>query len=308
MLSCRNWRPVGKRDSQYHGVVLVRKPAGPSSFHVVRTIGRKFGTRRCGHTGTLDPFASGLMCICVGEATKVASFLVEDSKEYRAVLRLGQQTATGDTEGEVVHTAAVPEDIEMRLHQNRFEFQGEITQVPPIYSAIKVDGRRLYDYARKGDSVDIPARRVLIHELEIEACHEERVVFRVRCGKGTYIRTLGEDLAKACGTVGHLESLERTALGHWTLEDALDLDSEAEVFREALMASREALQGIPQIPVDESTARKIGFGQAFELGEATEEVANRGIGLALTESGQGLALVRMVDDRPKVQRGFAHHW
>ena len=200
----------------------------------------------------------------------------------------------------MIRTAPIPENIASLMDTVLPEFTGMITQTPPVYSAIKVDGRRLYDYARKGDRVEVPSRQVPIHELEIESITDERVTFRVRCGKGTYIRTLGEDLAEACGTVGHLDALERIALGTWTLADALDLEADPEAFQNALMNARQALKDMPQIPVPEETARKIGFGQPFDLGDGATEVAKSGIGLALTESGLGLALVRMVDERAKV--------
>ena len=201
------------RKTQRHGVVLVDKPAGMTSQQVVSFVKRVLRARKAGHTGTLDPFATGLLPVCVGEATKASAFLLEADKRYRATLQLGAQTDTADLTGTVVDQKPVPALDEAQVHSALAQFVGEIEQLPPRYSALKKNGRPLYEYARAGIEVEIQPRRVQIHRLTLVALETDRLTFEVTCSKGTYVRTLGEDIARALGTVGHLSALRRLATG-----------------------------------------------------------------------------------------------
>jgi tRNA pseudouridine55 synthase len=204
--------------------LLLDKPAGISSNGALQQVKRLFGAAKAGHAGTLDPLASGLLVVLFGEATKFAGPLLDDDKEYLATLKLGEKTSTGDAEGELL------EKNDIRVEENKIlptleRFRGEIEQVPPMHSALKRDGVPLYELARKGKIVERAARRVQIRELERMAFKPPYLELRVRCSKGTYVRTLAEDIGEALGTCAHLAALRRTASGRWRVSDAVALDA-----------------------------------------------------------------------------------
>lgn len=194
-----------------HAVFLLDKPAGLSSNQALQRVRRLFNANKAGHTGTLDPFATGLLPICLGEASKTAGQIMDGRKTYLATLRLGTATATGDTEGEPVDTQPIPDLNPAQIESAMQAFRGPLQQVPPMYSAIKQDGKPLYELARQGIEVDRKARSVEIHALELLDWNSPLLEFRVTCSKGTYVRTLAEDLAQALGSCGHLQALRRTA-------------------------------------------------------------------------------------------------
>ena len=224
-----------------HGLLLLDKPAGLSSNAALQRARRLLNAAKAGHTGTLDPFAEGLLPLCFGEATKFSQFLLEADKSYRAVMRLGVTTATGDPEGEILEKRAAqvtPAQVEAAMAPLR----GEIEQTPPMYSALKVAGRPLYEYARAGITLPRPARRVRIAQLELLALEGDTLSFEVRCSSGTYVRTLAEDLGSALGCGGHLLRLVRTATGGFEADRAVALD--------ALEALPPAERAAALLPVD----------------------------------------------------------
>lgn len=222
-------------------MLLLDKPPGISSNTALQEAKRLLGAAKAGHAGTLDPLASGLLPLLFGEATKFARFGLDSDKAYLAAVRLGTRTATGDAEGEVLERRAVEvDDAQVAAALGRF--RGEIAQVPPMYSALKRDGRPLYELARAGKTVEREARRVTIHELELQERAGDLLRLRVRCSKGTYIRQLTEDLGEALGTCAHLEALRRTGAGDFTLSRAVDLER----FRAMDEAGRQACL----LPVD----------------------------------------------------------
>jgi tRNA pseudouridine55 synthase len=210
-----------------HGVALVDKPAGISSFSVVSRIRRAFrplGVTKVGHTGTLDPLATGLLPICVGEATKFAQRLLDADKGYLATIKLGVATTTGDTEGEVIAHSEVRASAAM-VESALAGFRGRITQTPPIFSALKINGKAAYEYARAGQTVEMKSREIEIFVLSLLDVREDEFDIEVRCSKGTYIRSLAIDLAVALGSVGHLKVLRRTMTGGFHLRDAKPLET-----------------------------------------------------------------------------------
>lgn len=207
-----------------NGIVLLNKPAGVSSNGILQKVIRAFNAKKGGHTGALDPFATGLLPICLGEATKVSGLLLDSDKRYTATLKLGEQSDTGDTEGEIIKTLPVPELSVEKINQVLAAFQGDIEQVPPMYSALKHQGKPLYFYARQGIEIERPARAIRILDIQLVSFTSEEIVFDVHCSKGTYVRTLGEDIAKALGTVGHLTALHRTQTGSLLGDDMLTLE------------------------------------------------------------------------------------
>jgi tRNA pseudouridine55 synthase len=199
-----------KRGLDIHGVILLDKPVGISSNRALQRVRGIFQARKAGHTGSLDPFATGMLPICLGEASKTAAFMLKAGKQYRATARLGEATTTGDVEGEVIQTCPLPDIDAEQVAQTLKQFTGEIQQVPPMYSALKYEGKPLYEYARAGIEIERPARAVTIHQIELVEWQAPNLVFDVCCSKGTYIRTLAEDIAKALGNCAHLVALRRT--------------------------------------------------------------------------------------------------
>ena len=204
---------AGVSQQDVDGIVLLDKPEGISSNAALQRVRRAFRARKAGHTGSLDPLASGLLPICLGQATKACALLLDADKAYRFRLALGRRTSTGDREGETIATAPVMPLDEAVIRRRSSAFLGESMQVPPMYSALKHAGQRLYRLARAGVEVERAPRRVLIERLELLAAGEDWLDFEVACSKGTYVRSLAEDLARAFGTVGHVASLRRIGLG-----------------------------------------------------------------------------------------------
>jgi len=217
------------------GVLLLDKPAGISSNDALIQAKRCFNAKKAGHTGTLDPFATGLLPLCFGEATKFSQDLTNADKTYETIVHLGISTDTGDTEGTVVSEKPVPELAVQEIEQVLEGFHGVIKQIPPMYSALKRDGRPLYEYARKGIELEREAREVIIHKLEIIDWHTPYLTLSVTCSKGTYIRVLGEDIGKAIGCGAHLKMLRRTQVGALSLDQAVGL----QVLQETQEASQE---------------------------------------------------------------------
>jgi len=242
------------------GVFLLDKPSGITSNAALQRVRRAFNALKAGHTGTLDPLASGLLPICLGEATKFAQVLLDARKEYIATVKFGDATNTGDSEGEVTARAPVAFDQAALLAALR-SFMGASEQLPPRYAALKYEGRNLYEYARSGIEVPRTARPIEIDTLELLEHAGDRAVLRVGCSKGTYVRTLAEDIAGALGTVAHLTALRRTATGSFRLADAHGLD-ELEAAPPAdrgdlLLPVDAGLAEMPRLPLDAGDARAL---------------------------------------------------
>lgn len=201
-----------RRGNDIHGIVLLDKPVGLSSNQALQKARGLFQARKAGHTGSLDPFATGMLPVCLGEASKTAAYMLEAGKRYSATARLGAATTTGDLEGEVIQTCPLPDIDAGALQQALDRFTGEIEQVPPMYSALKHEGKPLYEYARAGIVIERPARRVTIHRMSLLEWRPPDLTFEVHCSKGTYIRTLAEDIAKELGSCAHLVALRRTVV------------------------------------------------------------------------------------------------
>jgi len=216
-------------ENQVNGFVILNKPAGISSMQAVARVRRIFGVKKAGHGGTLDPFATGVLPIAMGKATKQLTALLDGGKSYRFTVEFGRTTDTLDTEGQVIETCdKIPSSDEIAAVLP--QFTGTIMQAPPAFSAIKLNGKRAYDLARKGKIDDnfLAKREVMVYKVSIADYKAPFAVFEVECGKGFYVRSFGRDLAKALGTVGFIKQLERTAVGRFTLEDARTMEQLAE--------------------------------------------------------------------------------
>jgi tRNA pseudouridine55 synthase len=253
-----------------HGVLLLDKPIGLSSNDALIQAKRLLNAKKAGHTGTLDPFASGLLPLCFGEATKFAQDLLDSDKSYDAVIHLGISTNTGDTEGDVIaaHPVQVTqEQIEAALAQ----FRGDIQQVPPMYSALKRDGKPLYEYARAGITLEREARPVTIHLLQFLDYQAPLLSVRVICTKGTYIRVLGEEIGNALGCGAHLQALRRTQVGDLSIAQAITLDqlaAQPEALRRDMLAAPDALlASFPAVHLAPTLAVRFLHGQRISLGK-----------------------------------------
>jgi tRNA pseudouridine55 synthase len=250
------------------GVLVLDKPTGMTSNGALQAVRRLFGARKAGHTGSLDPLASGVLPICFGEATKLSGWLLESRKTYEVSARLGERTDTADSTGIVIEVRNVPDLDEEGVRGVLAGFRGPIDQVPPMYSALKKDGRRLYEMAWKGQIVERPPRRITIHAIELLSISRPDISFRVCCSKGTYVRTLVEDVAAALGTVGHVTALRRTASGPFDIENAvtpeqLQVESLSSAARldDRLLPADTAVPDLPAVVLEWEQVGKIRCGQ-----------------------------------------------
>jgi tRNA pseudouridine55 synthase len=276
------------------GALLVDKPVGASSNFVLQKCKKLLEARKAGHAGTLDPLASGLLIALFGEATKFAGLLLESEKEYMATLKLGARTSTGDAEGEVLETQPVSVS-EGQVREALDRFRGEIEQVPPMHSALKHAGTPLYKLARRGESVERAPRRVRILDLELLRHENPLVELRVRCSKGTYVRTLAEDIGAALGTGAHLIALRRTGSGRFQVDDAVALPAlEAMALsqrRGRLLPMDSLLSQLPRVELDAASEARLRNGQALQMSALPEGVSavygpgGALIGLGRAESG-----------------------
>lgn len=286
--------PAPHPSASLSGFVLLYKPVGPGSQALLSAVKRLAGTRRVGHAGTLDPFASGLLPVAVGRATRLIDRLHLHPKTYEAELRLGLETDTLDLEGAIVATSPVPWLDPATIDRCLTSFLGRHEQSPPAYSAIRVAGQRSYDLARSGRATDPPSRTIHIHGLSLLDLCPDRLRFRVTCSTGTYVRSLGRDIARALGTAGHLTRLVRTRVGPFTLRDALtagDLRSNAERlgFPPLLLPPDVLLDEIPAIVLDAAQERRVLQGMPVPTG--TELPPGTEI-RAYGQDGRLLALLR----------------
>jgi tRNA pseudouridine55 synthase len=267
-----NARPPKKPRDLVDGVLLIDKPVGLSSNDALTRVKRIVNAKKAGHTGTLDPFATGLLPLCFGEATKFSQDLLEADKTYIATVHLGITTTTGDTEGEIIATGPVdanagitPERIEAALARLR----GPILQVPPMYSALKRDGKAYYEYAREGIVLEREARPVTIHSLEFVRYEAPMLVIRVCCSKGTYVRVLGEDIGAALGCGAHLNALRRIQVGSLTVEGMVTLEQlQAHADPLSLLAPVDALLStFPRLDLTAELTARFLNGQRLALGK-----------------------------------------
>lgn len=277
------------------GILLFDKPLELSSNTALQKVRRLFNAEKAGHTGTLDPLATGLLPVCFGEATKFTHALLDADKRYRATVRLGQRTTTGDAEGEVLETRTVAV-TETQALAALAGFLGEIQQLPPMHSALKHQGKPLYEYIRKGETIEREPRTVTIHELKLLRMEGEELEFEVLCSKGTYVRTLGEDIGEVLGCGGHLIALRRTGIGAFDVAEAYTL-SELEAMNEpqrdaAMLALDSLVQDLPVLELEAPLAQRLAQGQRLGMCDAYPDGKRR-----LYLSGRFIGLGELVGGR-----------
>lgn len=292
--------PRKRKGRPLDGVLLLDKDSGLTSNRALQQAKQLFGAAKAGHTGSLDPLATGMLPICFGEATKVSGFLLDADKHYRVSCRLGQRTSTADADGDVIETAAVPSLEVQAVLDVLVAFIGDIEQVPPMYSALKHEGRRLYEIARRGETVERPARKVRIFALELVELGVDALTMEVRCSKGTYVRTLVEDVAAALGTLAHVTVLRRLGVGPYEKRPMYGL-SELEQRREAgghaaldecLLPVDSAVSDWPVVRLDDDSGFYVRRGQAVQVPQAPSEGRVR----LYTEAGLFLGIGEVADD------------
>lgn len=278
-----------RRAEPIDGLLLLNKPPGLTSNQALQRVKRLLNARKAGHTGSLDPAATGMLPLCFGEATKVCPYLLNADKTYRVTARLGIATDTGDADGKEIDRVDVPAKSSEEWAEVLRTFMGESEQIPPMYSALKKNGKRLYELARKGITVERDCRPVRIDEIQLLEAAGTRLVFRVRCSKGTYIRVLVEDIARSVGTVAHTARLHREVVGDFQEVDMLELSAleadaadGAAVLQRRLMAPDMALTGLPAVTVSAA------HGQRFCMGQALDG-----------HDSELSGLVRVYDDEPR---------
>lgn len=280
-----------------HGWLLLDKPAEMSSSAALGRLRRFFHTRRVGHAGTLDPFATGLLLVAVGRATRLFPHAEGWLKRYVFTVRWGQKTNTGDHTGEVLKTSSARPSLDA-IQGVLPQFQGVIMQTPPAFSALKVGGRRSYALARAGQNVKLTPRKQHIEALRLREAGPEQATFEVVCDSGTYVRTLGEDIAASLGALGHLSALRRTAIGPWNVESACPLDlfekngHDRGAGSPYLSDPRTLLDDIPAVRISQEGARRLTYGQAIDQECAAAGLAfcvwqDRSVALVEYKDGQG---------------------
>lgn len=256
-----------------NGVLIVDKPTGPTSFDVVRRLRGLGKGRKAGHTGTLDPMASGLLPICLGDATKIAGFIIEGDKSYEGIVQLGAETDSYDATGQVVAQTPAAHLEEEQVRQAVAAMQGEYWQTPPMFSAVRVGGKRLYELARQGEEIERRPRKVNLYSIEMVAFDPEtiRATIRVHCSKGTYIRCVAQELGEALGVGGHLAGLRRLQSGPFSLEGAMPLAQILELaasgrkdeIARSVIPMSDALSDMQALQLDEARARKVAYGMVL---------------------------------------------
>ncbi len=259
-----------------NGVLLLDKPTNMTSHDVVSRIRKRFRTKKVGHAGTLDPFATGLLVLCLGQATRIVQYLVDRDKEYVAVMKLGESTDTQDCTGQIQERKEIPELAEQDILHLFEMFTGQISQTPPMFSARRVNGKRLYELARAGKTVQREARAVTIHDLEILDMPLPFLRFRVVCSKGTYIRTLAHDIGQNLHCGAHLTELRRTRSGQWAVKAAYTLTqlehiANQEEREQCLLSLNEALSFLPSMTVHEPALTRLGHGTKILLPPSENE-------------------------------------
>jgi tRNA pseudouridine55 synthase len=294
------------RGDSLHGLIVVDKPAGLSSAAVVHRVRGRLGVRRAGHTGTLDPLATGVLPVCVGDATKLAGYLIAEDKAYRATIELGAETDTYDAEGEVV-----ARDAEAAARVTRAQVDAAIArrtgpqlQEPPLYSAIKIGGRRMHELARAGEAVERAPRAVTIHTIAVVELAATRLVIDVECTKGTYIRSLAHDLGRDLGCGAHLCALRRTRTGPYGEDQAIVLDHLDRRRAATALVPMPRVTGMPSLVVEPALEPLVALGVVLSAGALGAAIPEVPVFQLVSQDGRLLALVGIERDHVRYHRVF----
>ena len=263
-----------------YGILIINKPQGYTSHDIVNIVKKALNTPKVGHTGTLDPNATGVLPILIGKATKVSKYLIEHNKTYVAELALGEKSSTGDTEGEIIEKKKVPLLNEEQIKQVLKSFEGKQMQTPPIYSSIKINGKKAYEYARKGQNIQLEPRPIEIMKISFIKFENNVLKYEVQCSKGTYIRVLCEDIAERLGTVGLMKNLCRTRVNEFDIEDSCKIE---QIAKEKIISIEKVCNIKPKIELDDKTKEKFlnGVKLNFNMENGVYRIYNKKIFLGL---------------------------
>lgn len=287
---------VKRYKSAISGVMIVDKPSGKTSHDVVQIIRKGTGLRRIGHTGTLDPRASGVLVILIGPAVRLSEYLQTDRKRYEALIRFGSVSDTYDADGDVQPTGLAVDITEDRLLEAMEKFVGEIEQIPPSYSALKINGRKAYELARKGEPVEIPSRKVTLYAFDLIEYNPPELTAEIYCSSGTYVRSVAHDLGKELGCGAYLAGLRRTLSGRFSLRDAVPIPELMDSFEEGtwyqyLIPAAEALEGYQELILDVETEAAVRHGRRIPA-ESTEFSMAKGV----SEQGELIAILELDEE------------
>ena len=264
----------GRKGRNISGILLLDKPAGITSNTALQIVKRLFDACKAGHTGSLDPLATGVLPLCFGEATKFSQFLLDADKRYQATFKLGVITDSGDADGKVLETRSVPEISDLKLESVLENYRGKISQIPSMFSALKVNGQPLYKLARQGIEIERKSRLVTIHALRVLGRHQDKITVDVQCTKGTYVRTLAEDIGLELGCGAHVVELRRLAAGPYTVDETVSMEQLEVLAKDKaqldarLQPVSSAVQDWPQVELTEVTASFIRQGQPVQISNA----------------------------------------
>ncbi|MBE9533349.1 MAG: tRNA pseudouridine(55) synthase TruB [Proteobacteria bacterium] len=266
-----------KKGRNITGIVIIDKPTGRTSNHVLQQVKRLFDAKKAGHTGALDPLATGVLPICLGEATKVSSYLLDADKAYHVTCKLGVVTDSGDSDGEILSTSEIPQFDEQAILDLLPKFIGEQDQVPPMFSALKYQGQPLYKLARQGIEVERKSRRITIYDIQLLSITEDSFSLAVRCSKGTYIRTLVEDISHDLGCGGHVSALRRVTAAGYDLQQSLTVEQLMEIAEKGidsldslLLPTEDALPDWPMVVCNDDEVSALRHGQYIQAEQAFE--------------------------------------
>ncbi|EEG76776.1 tRNA pseudouridine(55) synthase TruB [Dethiobacter alkaliphilus] len=290
-----------------NGIINILKPPGMTSHNVVSFLRRLSSMRRIGHTGTLDPGAAGVLPVCLGQATRVSEYVLHMDKVYRAELTLGKSTDTEDASGTMVAEQAVPVLNKQEITKVLSSFVGQQTQIPPMYSAVKVGGKKLYELARQGGEVDRKAREIHVYSMKLLQVDKQKITFDVACSRGTYVRTLCREIAEKLGTVGHMSFLLRTGVGPFLLQDSFTLEElsalgQKESLSAVLLSADTALGHLPAISLSHQQAGRVANGNTISLD--TVDLSEGSLVRIYAEKQQFLAVGRIKEGRLKPEKVF----
>ncbi len=282
-----------------NGIFNINKPSGYSSFEIVSLVKHLTGEKRCGHAGTLDPVASGVLPVCVGQATRIVEYLMDTPKTYLAEIEMGKSTDTGDIQGNIVKETVVPALDSQAINSVIINFTGVISQLPPIYSALKHKGRPLYYWARKGVAVEISPRQVVIHSIELLQWHSPLLTLRVNCGRGTYIRSLAADIGEQLGCGGYLKSLIREKHGPLNILDSVSPQQLEEAFRDGtqdmlLYSIDSVLTDMRAVILNEVDIKNIVDGKNVTISQSTERDGVSEYCRVYSQDGYFIAIMRLL--------------
>ncbi|HEU0000040.1 MAG TPA: tRNA pseudouridine(55) synthase TruB [Ktedonobacteraceae bacterium] len=291
------------------GILNINKPTGMTSHDVVAKVRKLLKQKRVGHAGTLDPAASGVLPICAGQATRVAEYLSESGKAYQATIVFGSMTDTYDSEGTIIRTASTQDLARARIEAILPKFLGEQMQVPPRYSAIKLQGQPAYKRARAGEDMAMEARPITIYQLEIidwQPSHPPTLILAIECSKGTYIRSLAYDLGEQAGCGAYLGGLVRTRSGPFALLESITLEQLAEAAAQGtveqfLFPADKAIEHYPALVLDEHTSERVRHGNVFQVGEEPGTVQEKSLARVYDNQGQFLAIAEWDEEQQKWQ-------